>query len=153
MKKTFALTRSTAFYILVLLLCSITGYGQQPLGGQDNSSITDLPQVIPPSPTVANLMHFEEVPVDTYTGQPNIALPLFSKNMDGGLAFSLSLNYNTQGIRIDERSGWTGTGWSLFAGGTISRTVLGVNDDEYILTLVFMHRERWVHFIVDITNR
>ena len=134
MKKTFALTRSTAFYILVLLLCSITGYGQQPLGGQDNSSITDLPQVIPPSPTVANLMHFEEVPVDTYTGQPNIALPLFSKNMDGGLAFSLSLNYNTQGIRIDERSGWTGTGWSLFAGGTISRTVLGVNDDEYILT-------------------
>lgn len=39
---------------------------------------TDLPTVIPPSPTVAALMKFEEVPVSNYTGVPDISIPLYS---------------------------------------------------------------------------
>ena len=90
----------------------------------------ELPTIIPPSPTVANLMHFEEVPVSHYTGQPDISLPLFSKTLGQDLALTLGLSYNTQGIKINNRSGWTGTGWSLQAGGTISRTVRGVPDEK-----------------------
>ncbi len=89
----------------------------------------DLPKIIPPSPTVANLMQFEEIPVDNYTGQPNITIPLFSKNIHQGLGLNLALSYNTQGVKVDNRSGWTGTGWSLFAGGSVSRTVRGVPDE------------------------
>jgi hypothetical protein len=36
---------------------------------------TDLPTIIPPSPTVAALMKFEEVPVSNYTGVPDISIP------------------------------------------------------------------------------
>ncbi len=89
----------------------------------------DLPNIVPPSPTVANLMQFEEVPVDHYTGQPDISIPLFSKSIHQDLALNIALKYNTQGVKIDNRSGWTGTGWSLFAGGSISRTVRGLPDE------------------------
>ena len=92
----------------------------------------ELPNIIPPSPTVANLMRFEEVPIDNYTGQPNIEIPIYSKRLANDLSLSLSLKYNSSGIRLDEHSGWIGTGWSLFAGGVISRTVIDVPDEEFI---------------------
>lgn len=91
---------------------------------------TGLPEIIPPSPTVANLMAFEEVPVDTYTGQPNIAIPLYSKAIGRNMSINASLRYHTSGIKIDNISGWTGTGWSLDIGGVISRTVRGTPDEE-----------------------
>src|SRR5690606_1506274 len=37
---------------------------------------TDMPEIAPPSSTVAALMKFEEIPVDNYTGIPNISIPL-----------------------------------------------------------------------------
>ena len=89
----------------------------------------ELPEVIPPSPTVANLMQFEEVPVSYYTGQPNISIPIYSKALTGDLGMNIALSYNTQGVKINSRSGWTGTGWSLMAGGTVSRTVRGEPDE------------------------
>lgn len=89
----------------------------------------ELPEIIPPSPTVANLMQFEEVPISYYTGQPNISIPIYSKSVSGGLSLNIGLSYNTQGVKLNSRSGWTGTGWSLNAGGTISRTVRGEPDE------------------------
>jgi len=111
-------------YVFFLFLLVFTSFQ---LPGQTLSD--SLPQVIPPSPTVANLMHFEEVPIDYYSGQPDISLPIFSKKVYKGLNVNIGLKYSTMGVRIDERSGWTGTGWSLQAGGTISRTVRGIPDE------------------------
>ena len=89
----------------------------------------ELPQIIPPSPTVANLMRFEEVPVSYYTGQPNISIPIYSKALTRDLTMDIGLSYNTQGVKINNNSSWTGTSWSLNAGGTISRTVRGEADE------------------------
>ncbi|NDI98472.1 RHS repeat protein [Flavobacterium sp. LaA7.5] len=108
-------------FLSSLLLFSIAVFGQEE---------PSLPEIIPPSPTVANLMHFEEVPVDTYTGQPDITIPLASKNLGSGLTLPLALRYSTLGLRVQERSGWVGKGWSLEAGGTVSRTVRGGVADE-----------------------
>jgi len=87
-----------------------------------------LPEIIPPSPNVANLMKFEEVPVDYYTGNPNVAIPLFSKAISG-INYDLTLAYNPSGVRVDERSAWVGTGWTLNEGGAISRSIVGLPDD------------------------
>ncbi len=104
-------------YIVLILLWTTTHYGQE------------LPEVTPPSPTVANLMSFEEVPVDYYTGVPDIGIPLFSKQLNSSLGLSVALKYHSAGVKIDNISGWTGTGWSLIAGGSISRTVRGLPDE------------------------
>lgn len=90
---------------------------------------TDYPEVVPPPPSVASLMRFEEVPIDYYSGQPNIAIPLTSMSINKDLSYPLVLRYNTQALRIDERSGWTGTGFSLTSPGTISRTIRGLPDE------------------------
>ncbi|WP_299884406.1 hypothetical protein [uncultured Lacinutrix sp.] len=89
----------------------------------------DLPTVIPPSPSVSNLMHFEEVPVSHYTGQPEISLPLYTKKASANFSLPVNLMYNTMGVRVDERSGWTGTGWSISGEAVISRTVRDIADE------------------------
>ncbi|WP_420571678.1 DUF6443 domain-containing protein [Kordia sp.] len=101
------------------------GGGSSPNGQEDIA----LPTIIPPAPTVAALMRFEEVPVDHYTGQPNISIPLGSVPMLDGMNYPISLQYNTQGIRVDERSGWLGTGFSMSTGGVISRTIRDIPDE------------------------
>lgn len=110
----------------LLCLLSLSSYAQlSPTG-----SLPELPEIVPPSPTVANLMKFEEVPVDNYSGQPDIAIPMLSKSIGAGLTLSAVLKYNTQGIKIENRSGMTGTGWSMETGGVISRTIRGIADEE-----------------------
>lgn len=94
---------------------------------------TDLPTIIPPSPTVAALMKFEEVPVSNYTGVPDISIPLFSiPTHSKDLGLNVSLKYHS-GVSSNDIASDTGLGWSLFAGGTISRTVRGLPDEELIL--------------------
>lgn len=95
----------------------------------ESNSNNELPNVIPPSPTVANLMKFEEVPVSYYTGQPEISIPLINKKIDITKNISLNLRYSTGGVQIDSRSSWVGTGWSLDGLGVVSRTVIGLPDD------------------------
>ncbi len=103
-----------------LLVFLYYGYGQMDIS---------IPDIIPPSPTVSNLMKFEEVPVNNYTGQPVISIPLYSKKVHNGPVLNLGLSYNTQGIKVNNVSGWTGTGWSLNGLGVISRTVRDVPDE------------------------
>ena len=115
--------KKRTFLSVAFLLTTSIFFGQAP-----NIEAT-LPDIIPPSPTVANLMQFEEVPISHYTGQPNISLPIFDKEISAGLRMGISLDYNTQGVKVDNRSGWVGTGWTLTAGGSISRTVRDVPDE------------------------
>lgn len=108
-----------AIAIAVLLI------GYLPINAQE------LPEIISPSPTISSLMNLEEVPVSHYTGQPNISIPIYSKSLNKDLSLNIGLQYSTLGIRVDELSGWTGTGWALSAGGVVSRTVRGGPDEEY----------------------
>lgn len=110
-------------FILWVALIGVTGF----CFGQN--SPTDYPEVVPPPPSVASLMRFEEVPVDYYTGQPSISIPLGNVTINKDLSYPIALQYNTQALRIDERSGWTGTGFTMASGGVITRTIQGIPDE------------------------
>ena len=118
--------RKKLSYVLILtfLLLGIEVYPQAP------KISSSLPSIAPPSPTVSGLMKFEEIPVDNYTGVPNISIPLYSvQTRSQDIAISLSLNYHSMSIAADEIAGYAGLGWNLLAGGTISRTVRGLPDE------------------------
>ncbi len=83
---------------------------------------------IPPSPTSAALGKYGDVPVGLYTGIPNISIPFYSIS-EGNLSIPVSLSYHSQGIKVGEEASWVGLGWSLNAGGTITRAVKGAPDD------------------------
>lgn len=111
--------------LFIVMINTLTVFSQT-----TNPIKTDLPTILPPSPTVAALMKFEEVPVSNYTGVPDISIPLFSSGTHSkDVNLDISLKYHT--TSAEEVASDVGLGWSLFAGGTISRTVRGLPDEYY----------------------
>ena len=89
-----------------------------------------IPNIIPPSPSVNNLMKFEEVPVSHYTGVPDVSIPICSMSTGlNNVNINLSLKYHPLNLKPEDRAGEAGVGWSIFAGGTISRTVIDLPDE------------------------
>ena len=101
--------------------------------GQTKETQSYLPNYTPPSPTVAALMKFEEVPVDNYTGIPDVSIPIFnSVTKDKNVPVDISLKYHPTSVAVNEIASDVGLGWSLFAGGTIARTVKDLPDEMLV---------------------
>ncbi len=87
-----------------------------------------LKKFIPPSPNAAALGKYGDIPVGLYTGIPSISIPLYTlKGRD--LELPINLSYHAGGIKVEEIASWVGIGWSLNAGGVITRSVRGFPDD------------------------
>lgn len=86
------------------------------------------PNIIPPSPEAASLGKYAEIPVSLYTGTPDISIPI-ATIQEGPLSLPVSVQYHSAGIRVEEVASFTGIGWTLNAGGVITRTVNGLPDD------------------------
>ncbi len=87
----------------------------------------DAPNVIPPSPDAASLGKYADIPISTYTGIPNISVPLYQIQCRD-VTVPITLNYHSGGIKVEEEASWVGLGWSLSAGGVITRSIRGVGD-------------------------
>jgi len=85
--------------------------------------------VIPPSPTAVGLGKYGSYPVNQSTGLPSIEIPLYEIKVNG-YTLPIKLSYHGSGIRVSEDASWVGLGWSLFTGGSVSRTVKGLPDDK-----------------------
>ncbi|MCD1117457.1 hypothetical protein [Chryseobacterium turcicum] len=108
--------------------------------GQSNvkNYVEDVNKIYPAAPTSNNLMKFEEVPVSNYTGIPDISIPLVSiPSTNPNVNINIGLKYHPLNTKSEDRSGETGLGWSLMAGGTITRTVRGGGPDEKNKTIPF----------------
>src|SRR5688572_15419939 len=86
-------------------------------------------QVVPPSPNASSLGKFGDVPVGLYTGTPSIGVPIFDIN-GRELSVPIALSYHAGGIKVEEVASNVGLGWSLQAGGMISRTMRGEPDEH-----------------------
>ena len=71
---------------------------------------------------------YGDVPVDYSTGKANISIPLTSVQ-SSNLSVDISLSYYAGGIKVDQEASTVGLGWSLLAGGVITRQVRGIPDD------------------------
>lgn len=94
---------------------------------QEQGSI-QVPQIIPPSPDAAGLGKYGNFPVGLNTGIPEISIPIYTIKTSK-LELPISLSYHASGIKVAEFASWIGLGWSLNAGGVISRSVVGIPDD------------------------
>ena len=105
-----------------LLLPSVSTYAQENNPYQD---------VFIASPNAASLAKFADIPVNYHTGIPNISIPIYTIK-EGSLVLPISLSYHASGLKVMEQSSWTGAGWSLNAGGMITRTIQGRPDELYL---------------------
>jgi YD repeat-containing protein len=85
------------------------------------------PKVVPPSPEVASLFKFSELPVTHYTGLPGVAVPIFDLKLKD-ISIPISLQYHTGAVKVDEVASNVGIGWALNAGGSINVMVRGKED-------------------------
>lgn len=81
----------------------------------------------PVSPNAASIAVFGQIPIGSYTGVPEIAIPLHViKYKD--LTVPISIHYHTGLVKPDLLPGSVGLGWTLQAGGSISRIINGTVD-------------------------
>jgi YD repeat-containing protein len=98
-----------------------------PLFSQAGGAGIAPPKMAPPSPDVAALFKFSELPVTLYTGLPSVSIPFFEIKLKE-LSIPVGLQYHTGGIKVDEVASSVGMNWSLNAGGSVNAMVRGKND-------------------------
>jgi hypothetical protein len=91
-----------------------------------NNQIKD---VVMPSANAASLGKFGDIPVGYYTGIPSIGIPIHTVQ-EGSGSVPIALSYHAGGVKAGEPNSWIGLGWSMSAGGIISRTVQGKADES-----------------------
>jgi RHS repeat-associated protein len=111
----------TPLFVFALLMSVLPMFGQAV-----NSAIKD---VVMPSPNAASLGKYGDIPVSYYSGVPSICIPIHTVQQ-GSISLPISLSYHAGGVKVGEPASWVGLGWSLSAGGMISRTVQGKADER-----------------------
>ncbi|MDE1208073.1 RHS repeat protein [Tenacibaculum sp. LAR 2:5] len=101
---------------IVMMLFCVWGYTQE------------LPTIIPPSPEATSLAKFTEVPVNHYSGLPNINIPIYTIQ-EKGMTIPINLSYHARGVQVAEIAPRVGLGWGLNYGGSISRQIRGKADE------------------------
>ncbi len=81
----------------------------------------------PAAPEAAQFQKYGDIPVSYYTGTPNISIPLYTVQ-EYDISVPIGLSYHASGVKLTEMASWVGTGWSLSAGGMLSRSVRGKPD-------------------------
>lgn len=98
--------------------------------GQNVPAIQDdyLQNKTPKTPETSSFGSFGSVPVNYYTGLPEISLPLLSLE-SRELSIPISINYDATGVRTEEFASPVGLKWNLNAGGSITRNMNGIPDE------------------------
>lgn len=89
----------------------------------------DAPKLILPPPDAYSMTKYGDIPVGLFTGTMKYSLPLMQITT-GKINLPISLNYSTNGVKVDEVAGHTGMSWSLQASGVITRNIVGKADDS-----------------------
>lgn len=87
-----------------------------------------------PSPEAAQMNRYIDSPVSYSTGALSVSVPLYDMKV-GKYSMPIYLGYHGSGIKADDENCHTGLGWSLFAGGRITRTVHGRPDEAQKFSL------------------
>jgi len=117
-------------YSLILLI--IVGISKNSLSqgfslGSDPSE-NYSPRIIPPSPEAAGLGKYVDFGVSEYTGRSTVNIPIYNLK-EGDLNMPINLSYSSGGFSIEEIATWTGLGWTLNAGGVVTRSMQGAPDN------------------------
>jgi uncharacterized protein DUF5977 len=84
---------------------------------------------VPQAPTTAAFTRYGDIPVDLSTGVTAVSIPIYTIS-ENGINVPISISYHASGIKVNDISSTVGLGWTLNAGGALTRTVLGAADER-----------------------
>ena len=127
--------KHTILAVLSIIFVSPAAYSQGPAAselikdGTLNVPYTLSDGTVLPSPEAARMRRYTDHPVALNTGVLSVNIPLYTMSV-GGYSLPIALSYHAAGIKADDEHCETGLGWSLLGGGCISRSVIGVPDEQ-----------------------
>jgi len=80
------------------------------------------------SPNMTALDKFQTIPVNLFTGTPQISIPLHTLKY-GKIEVPINLRYHPAAVKPSPHPGWVGLGWDLESIGSITRTMHNMNDE------------------------
>src|SRR5689334_121720 len=89
---------------------------------QPSTIVERSANMLPPAPTAAELGKYGLLPVGLANGTARADIPLYTFSTRN-LSIPLSLSYSANGLKVDEVASWVGLGWSLNAGGVVTKIV------------------------------
>ena len=95
--------------------------------GQNDGAVTT---VTPVTPNAAALFKPAVHPLGNFSGTVPVEIPLHTLKV-GNISVPVGLSYAMGGIKVEEVASNVGLGWSLLAGGSITRVMNGLPDDEH----------------------
>ena len=125
----------TILAVLSIIFVSPAAYSQNPSASElINNGTLNVPYTLSdgtvlPSPEAARMRRYMDHPVALNTGVLSVNIPLYTMSV-GGYSLPIALSYHAAGIKADDEHCETGLGWSLLGGGCISRSVIGVPDEQ-----------------------
>ncbi len=87
----------------------------------------EIPEINLPGADAVSLMIPIDNPVSLYKGIPDITIPLYTVQCRN-FKLPISISYQASGIKVSQEASCVGLGWSLNAGGMISKVVQGYDD-------------------------
>ncbi|WP_333627497.1 RHS repeat domain-containing protein [Sphingobacterium siyangense] len=83
-------------------------------------------------PDNASMLHTGEIPVNLYTGVPDISIPIYTMPTHSrDISLNLGLNYHPAGLSALDQPGNMGRGWNINAVGVITRSVVWRVDERH----------------------
>lgn len=111
-----------ALLLLHVLLHTSPTQAQLDISSQSRPPVT-------PTWTQYEFMRYGKVGATLYTGTLTYSLPIFTYH-DKDFDIPIAINYATNGFRVNHKSGILGHGWSLAAGGMVTREIRGIPDEQ-----------------------
>src|SRR5688572_13573864 len=119
----------TLYFLILAITVPVVAFCQTPYPTLQVAKMQWMAkQVIPPSPEAAALGQYGNVPISLFTGTPTINIPLYELK-GNAMSLPLSMSYNASGYKPEDEATWAGAGWTLNAGGVITRAVRGNPDN------------------------
>lgn len=80
-----------------------------------------------PSPKALEMIRYGHLSPDINGGTMNMDIPIYTID-DKDFSLPVSLHYSSNGFQPAKQTGEAGMGWSLMAGGAITREIIGIDD-------------------------
>ena len=120
--------------VLSVIFVSAAAYAQNSATDLINEGTLKVPYTLSdgtvlPSPEAAQMRRYVDHPVALNTGVLSVNIPLYTMSV-GSYSLPVALSYHAAGIKADDEHCETGLGWSLLGGGCVSRSVIGIPDEQ-----------------------
>lgn len=130
MHKYFDWEKLTLIFIGVCIISSLGRINAQSIVTPRLDIKEQTGNVLLPSPVASEFAKYVTNPIGYYTGIPEISIPVWNIKLRDFI-LPISVNYHAGGVKVGEAASNLGLGWSLMAGGVITRVVKDKPDDHY----------------------